>query len=80
MQNLNTSSRHGLHSRATYSADTPARFECAHLTASSEKPSQASLAVTSQQLLNGQKSVQILHQDQVYVLQATRQGKLILTK
>jgi hemin uptake protein HemP len=31
-------------------------------------------------LLQGQKKVQILHHDQVYVLQTTRQGKLILTK
>jgi hemin uptake protein HemP len=39
-----------------------------------------SLALQSQQLLQGQKKVQIVHHDQVYVLQATRQGKLILTK
>lgn len=34
----------------------------------------------SQSLLKGGKTVQIVHHDQVYVLQATRQGKLILTK
>jgi hemin uptake protein HemP len=37
-------------------------------------------AIPSQDLLGGQKKVQILHHDQVYVLQTTRQGKLILTK
>lgn len=45
-----------------------------------ELPAQAGLALRSQHLLNGQKKVQILHHDQVYVLQTTRQGKLILTK
>jgi hemin uptake protein HemP len=37
-------------------------------------------AFESHSLLKGQKTVQIVHLDQVYVLQATRQGKLILTK
>jgi hemin uptake protein HemP len=37
-------------------------------------------AYQSHSLLKGQKTVQIVHLDQVYVLQATRQGKLILTK
>lgn len=34
----------------------------------------------SQQLLQGRRELQILHQGQVYRLQQTRQGKLILTK
>jgi hemin uptake protein HemP len=40
----------------------------------------AAAALPSQSLLQGQKTVQIVHHDQIYVLQATRQGKLILTK
>lgn len=34
----------------------------------------------SQQLLQGRRELQILHLGQVYRLQQTRQGKLILTK
>lgn len=34
----------------------------------------------SQALLQGQKSVTIDHQGEIYRLQTTRQGKLILTK
>lgn len=34
----------------------------------------------SQQLLQGRRELQILHQGQIYRLQQTRQGKLILTK
>lgn len=34
----------------------------------------------SHQLLQGRRELQILHQGQVYRLQQTRQGKLILTK
>ena len=40
----------------------------------------SSIALQSQSLLQGNKTVRIVHHDQVYVLQATRQGKLILTK
>ena len=42
---------------------------------------QASIsAIRSETLLRGQPSVAIHHQGSVYRLQATRQGKLILTK
>lgn len=37
-------------------------------------------AVDSQTLLQGRKAVSILHHGEVYRLQQTRQGKLILTK
>jgi hemin uptake protein HemP len=37
-------------------------------------------AISSEALLRGQPSVAIHHQGAVYRLQATRQGKLILTK
>jgi hemin uptake protein HemP len=37
-------------------------------------------ALTSDALLQGQKAVTISHNGSVYRLQATRQGKLILTK
>jgi len=40
----------------------------------------ASSAVLSESLLRGQKSVAIQHNGLVYRLQATRLGKLILTK
>ena len=38
------------------------------------------LAVDSQELLKGKKELIIEHQGRLYRLQATRQGKLILTK
>jgi hemin uptake protein HemP len=38
------------------------------------------LAVGSQELLKGKKELIIEHQGRLYRLQATRQGKLILTK
>lgn len=37
-------------------------------------------AVSSEALLRGCKELRILHQGEVYRLQLTRQGKLILTK
>ena len=40
----------------------------------------ASLGLDSAQLLNGQKAVTILHNGTPYRLQATKLGKLILTK
>lgn len=39
-----------------------------------------SLSVSSESLLRGQKAVTINHNGSIYRLQATRQGKLILTK
>ncbi|GAB3761315.1 hypothetical protein GCM10028796_11360 [Ramlibacter monticola] len=36
--------------------------------------------LTSAQLLRGQRLVEIAHNGEIYRLQATRQGKLILTK
>ncbi len=41
---------------------------------------EASSAVLSESLLRGQKSVAIQHNGSVYRLQATKLGKLILTK
>ena len=43
-------------------------------------PSSASPLVDSADLLQGQKTVQIQHNGSVYRLQATKLGKLILTK
>lgn len=40
----------------------------------------ASLPLDSQQLLQGRRELQIRHQGEIYRLQQTRQGKLILTK
>lgn len=45
------------------------------------QPSQAPGGVVpSEQILQGQRSVAIVHNGSIYRLQATRQGKLILTK
>jgi len=38
------------------------------------------IRVKSEVLLNGQQSLYIEHEGEVYVLRITRQGKLILTK
>jgi hemin uptake protein HemP len=59
---------------------SPSHVAKPHSDNSSAPASQPNASVHSQQLLQGQKKVQILHHDQVYVLQTTRQGKLILTK
>jgi hemin uptake protein HemP len=48
----------------------------AHATAPETEP----LRMASHDLLQGRREVQIWHQGQCYRLQATRQGKLILTK
>jgi len=45
-----------------------------------EPVEKATPALTSDALLQGQKAVTISHNGSVYRLQATRQGKLILTK
>lgn len=57
-------------------ADTPA---CLLQAAPLPAPSQAA-AVDSQYLLRGQKAVTIAHNGALYRLQATKLGKLILTK
>ncbi|PZO11202.1 MAG: hemin uptake protein HemP [Burkholderiales bacterium] len=46
----------------------------------SEPRDDTSPSLTSDSLLRGQKAVTISHNGSVYRLQATRQGKLILTK
>ena len=43
-------------------------------------PEQRRRQLASEQLLQGQKMVEITHNGEVYRLQATRLGKLILTK
>ena len=43
-------------------------------------PSQSVTAINSATLLQGGKSVTISHNGELYRLQTTRQGKLILTK
>lgn len=42
--------------------------------------SQAPVPVTSEALLRGHKTVDIIHHGTIYRLQATKLGKLILTK
>ena len=54
-------------------------FNAASPTSEQRQPS-AALAVNSQDLLQGQKTVAIAHNGATYRLQATRLGKLILTK
>ena len=43
-------------------------------------PAAAPPAIPSEQLMRGQRSITIVHRGVTYQLQATRQGKLILTK
>jgi hemin uptake protein HemP len=45
-----------------------------------QRPPSEVPAVNSQDLLQGQKTVAIHHNGAIYLLQATRLGKLILTK
>jgi|GEM_PF-2026729 len=49
-------------------------------TAPTHSHSATGSAVDSHQLLRGQKAVDIMHNGSTYRLQATRLGKLILTK
>lgn len=51
-----------------------------HTGASTSATGQPPGAVDSHQLLRGQKAVDIVHNGATYRLQATRLGKLILTK
>lgn len=48
--------------------------------AGASDPAGASLPLDSRQLLQGRRELQIRHQGEIYRLQQTRQGKLILTK
>ena len=43
-------------------------------------PAAAPPAIPSEQMMRGQRSITIVHRGVTYQLQATRQGKLILTK
>jgi len=56
------------------------RFFSAPLSHSETLQRQESLAVDSSALLQGNKAVAIVHNGSVYRLQATKLGKLILTK
>ena len=48
--------------------------------ATDSTPAAAPPAIPSEQLMRGQRSITIVHRGVTYQLQATRQGKLILTK
>ena len=52
----------------------------ANTTSTEQRPPSQIPAVNSQDLLQGQKTVAIHHNGAIYLLQATRLGKLILTK
>jgi hemin uptake protein HemP len=58
------------------SAPSPAAPPATPAARSPERPVQLS----SDELLRGQRLVEIAHNGEIYRLQATRQGKLILTK
>lgn len=63
------------------SSGTPARHEPARAAAGPEAPSRPLPApLRSDELLRGRRMVEIAHNGEVYRLQATRLGKLILTK
>jgi hemin uptake protein HemP len=57
-------------------APTPAVRPATPAVAAPERPAQLS----SVELLRGQRLVEIAHNGEIYRLQTTRQGKLILTK
>ena len=66
---------------ATLSLPTARRATTAlPVLADSETASKAELHLSSDALLRGQKSVSIMHNGSTYRLQATKLGKLILTK
>lgn len=70
---------------ATLSTATPPAGATSNLQATSSQaaPIQANPLLStlpSESLLRGQKSVEIIHHGTVYRLQATKLGKLILTK
>ena len=58
--------------------DTPTPDRAGH--SGAVRPPTANMALDSASLLQGGKAVAIRHNGEVYRLQATRQGKLILTK
>jgi hemin uptake protein HemP len=60
-------------------ADTPAAPQPTSAAAPAAAPSR-SRPIGSEQLLQGRRLVEIEHNGEVYRLQATRLGKLILTK
>ena len=45
-----------------------------------EAGNKGAAAIASEQLLQGRRQVEISHNGRIYRLQATKQGKLILTK
>lgn len=45
-----------------------------------EAGNKGAAVIASEQLLQGRKQVEISHNGRIYRLQATKQGKLILTK
>lgn len=64
---------------STLSLSSAYARDARHLAPDSQKTSPGQL-VDSADLLQGQKAVQIQHNGAVYRLQATKLGKLILTK
>lgn len=62
------------------SASAPAPAPSAAAPAPSPAPAPATPPLRSEQLLQGRRVVEIAHNGEVYRLQATRLGKLILTK
>jgi hemin uptake protein HemP len=73
MQNSDTHPRSTSFNAALSGAQDESILQTSHRTA-------APAPLPSQSLLQGQKTVRIVHHDQIYILQATRLGKLILTK
>ncbi|ROR23155.1 hemin uptake protein hemP [Comamonas sp. BIGb0124] len=65
---------------STYSLSTANAHDTASLHRTDSHDVPAHVAVDSADLLQGQKAVQIHHNGSVYRLQATKLGKLILTK
>lgn len=65
---------------ATNTLSLPARAPAYTETASGDHAQGGGASVNSAEILRGQKAVEINHNGSTYRLQATRLGKLILTK
>jgi len=65
---------------ASHTLSLPARAPAHTETASGAHAAGGSASVNSTEILRGQKAVEINHNGSTYRLQATRLGKLILTK
>jgi hemin uptake protein HemP len=80
---INSIAKHGdptMSASLALSSQPSSRFFAAAVPMDAPPQRRDGLAVDSSALLQGQKAVTILHNGAIYRLQATKLGKLILTK